>query len=55
MDEESMDVPYELLKYIVLIFVIGIGVALVAFLGPEGILRLLENIIGIFLRPLASN
>ncbi len=50
-----MDVPYELLKYVALAFVVGFGILIIGFLGPEGIVRFMENISGIFLRVLAQS
>ena len=50
-----MDEPYELLKYIALAFAVGFGIIIIAFLGPEGIIRSIESISGIFWRPLGMN
>lgn len=50
-----MDVPYEVLGFVVLAALIGFGILYIVFLAPEGSLRFVQNIIGIFWRPLAGN
>jgi hypothetical protein len=50
-----MDAPYELLKYVVLAAALGLGIVIVIYLGPEGIMKFMENISGIFVRVLARN
>jgi hypothetical protein len=47
MDEEGIDVPFEVVKFVLFAVAIAIALLLMIFLAPEGISRFLNIVIGI--------